>query len=164
MGLCAECHMEKTMAQGSTPDHNPLLSYFNEHTWQNFVLAERPQQQVYKSGTIDPRVECQNVDIIRCRRNALANSTWWWYVFSIWDDIVPAEEGLIASFNYVSKRAPRNATEMMKEAPHVGPAWRTKAVCEYLLTRGIITWADITHQINPTCVLPPTTLQTHWTR
>ena len=31
-GLCAECHMEKTMSQGSTPDHNPMMSYFNNHT------------------------------------------------------------------------------------------------------------------------------------
>ncbi|MDA8583242.1 hypothetical protein N9L68_03390 [bacterium] len=73
MGLCAERHMEKTMAQGPTPDHNPMMSVFNEHTWQNFVLPERLQPQVYKSSTIDPRMGCQDIGIIWCRRNAFAN-------------------------------------------------------------------------------------------
>ena len=64
-GLCAECHLEKTMSQGSTPDHIPMMSYFNEHTWENFVLPERPQQQVYKSGTID-RYEFLRYNLSRC--------------------------------------------------------------------------------------------------
>ncbi|MDA8583241.1 hypothetical protein N9L68_03385 [bacterium] len=55
----------------------------------------------------------------------------------------------ISSFNHVSKRAPRNATGMMKEAPHVGPSWRPAEICEYLLSRKIITGDDISHQISP---------------
>ena len=62
---------------------------------------------------------------------------------------------VLGSFNYVSKRAPSNATQMVKEAPHVGPAWRTAEVCTYMLGRGIITWDDITHTIDATCELPP---------
>ena len=61
----------------------------------------------------------------------------------------------LGSFNYVSARAPVNATQMVKEAPHVGPAWRTAEVCAYMLGRGIITWDDITHTIDATCELPP---------
>ena len=44
VGLCAECHLQKTIAQANEPDCNPVLSYFNEHTWNNFVLADRPKQ------------------------------------------------------------------------------------------------------------------------
>ena len=156
VGLCSECHMQKTLAQAGDPEYNPMLSYFNEHTWNNFVLADRPRQQIYRSGKIDDRVPCQNVDIVRCRRNALASGGQPWYVFSIWDDIEPRTEMQLSSFNYVSKRAPRNATEMVNEAPHVGPSWRTAEVCAYLLGRGIITWDDITHGLDATCKLPPT--------
>ena len=98
-----------------------MLSYFNDHTWSNFVMSERPKQQMYRNNTIDERMNCQQVDVIRCRRNILAHSSYPWYVFSIWDDIKHREKYELASFNFVSKRAPRNATKMMKEAPHVGP-------------------------------------------
>ena len=77
-----------------------------------------------------------------------------WYVFSIWDDIKPRTEMRLASFNSVSKRAPMNATEMVKEAPHVGPSWRSKEVCAYLLGRSIISWDDITYGLDATCDLP----------
>ena len=135
VGLCPECHMAKTMAQSSATTYNPLMSYFNEHTWNNFVMSDRPKQQVYKSNTIDSRQSCQNIDIVRCRRNMMAYPLYPWYVFSIWDDIQPRTYMWLQSFNYVSKRAPRNATEMMKEAPHVGPSWRTAEVCAHLLGR-----------------------------
>jgi len=142
------------MAQGADPDYNPMMSSFNEHTWQNFVLRERPRQQVFRSGTIDERLKCQNIDIIRCRRNALAVDNFPWSVFSIWDDIKPRTSMRLSSFMFINKRAPRNATEMLKEAPHVGPAWRTAEVCAYLLNRKIITWDDITHVMRPTSKLP----------
>ena len=66
-GLCSECHMEKTVAQSDEVEYNPMLSYFNDDTWAQFIMMERPHQQIYRSGTIDPRISCQNVDIIRCR-------------------------------------------------------------------------------------------------
>ena len=84
----------------------------------------------------------------------MARAVYPWYVFSIWDGIKPREEMRLASFNFVSKRAPRDATEMLKEAPHVGPSWRTMEVCAYLLNRGTIEWDDITHGIDATCELP----------
>ena len=61
---------------------------------------------------------------------------------------------VLGSFNYVSKRAPSNATQMVKEAPHVGPAWRAAEECTYMLGRCTITWDDITHEVNATCELP----------
>ena len=73
-GLCAECHQAKTLAQTSDVEYNPMMSYFNDHTWSNFVMSERPKQQMYRSTTIDERMNCQQVDVIRCRRNILAHS------------------------------------------------------------------------------------------
>ena len=84
----------------------------------------------------------------------MAQSICPWYVSSIWDDIEPLTDIYILCFHYVSKRAPRNATEMATEAPHVGPSWRTREVCTYLLGRGISTWDDITHTLDATCQLP----------
>ena len=60
----------------------------------------------------------------------------------------------MSDVNYVSKPAPPNATEMVRQAPHVGPAWRTREVCAYLLNAGTLTWDDIPYGINATCRLP----------
>ena len=151
--LCAECHLAKTTSQQFQTDFNPIRSYFNEHTWANFVLSARPQQQVYRSSTLDKRLKCQLVDVKRCRRNRMAHGAYPWYVFSIWDEIVPIDTELM-DFNFVAKPAPANATEMVRQAPHVGPAWRTREACAYMLNAGILTWDDITHGINASCSLP----------
>ena len=98
--------------------------------------------------------ECQNVDIIRCRRNCLVNAVSPWCVFSIWDDITPRETCDLKDFNFITKPAPTNALDMAKQAPHTGPAWRSREACAFLLNHGIITWNDISHGLDATCKLP----------
>ena len=158
--LCSECHLEKTTAQAFQNDFNPLLSYFNENAWANFVMSARPNQQVYRNSQIRDGSSLQNLDVTRCRRNMLSRTCYPWYVFSIWDDIHERTKPELSDFNYVSKAAPKNATEMVRQAPHVGPAWRTREVCAFLLNVGVLTWDDIPYGINATCRLPCDFLET----
>ena len=48
VGLCQECHRDKTYAQSCETEYNPLLSYFNDHTWDHFVMSDKVKQQVYR--------------------------------------------------------------------------------------------------------------------
>ena len=57
-------------------------------------------------------------------------------------------------FVYISKDAPSNQQELQMQAPHLGPAWRTKETAAWLLNRKIIEWEDIPWGINCTCRLP----------
>ena len=117
-------------------------------------MSDKVKQQVYRGQKpIDDRAGCQNVDIIRCRRNALAKSCWKWYVFSIWDDVKPRTEPVLGCYNFITKPAPKTASDMMKMSPHVGPGWRTEEVTAYMLNTGIINWDDISHLLNATCEL-----------
>ena len=118
-------------------------------------MSEPPHQQVFRINAVREDRECQNVDIIRCRRNMLCNSVYSWCVFSIWDDITPRESCDLKDFNFVTKPAPTNAKEMAKQAAHTGPGWRSKEVCAFLLNIGVLTWDDISHGIDATCKLPP---------
>ena len=71
--LCAECHEQKTVAQAWREPFNPLLSYFNEHTWSEFVLSARIPQTVCRYNRLDSRAPMQVVDAIRCRRQQLGS-------------------------------------------------------------------------------------------
>ena len=71
--LCAECHEQKTVAQAWREPFNPLLSYFNEHVWSNFVLSARIPQTVCRYNRLDTRAPMQVVVAIRCRRQLLAH-------------------------------------------------------------------------------------------
>ena len=88
-------------------EYNQIMSYFNEHTWKNFIMKPRPQQQVFTSGKVDERVQTQNVDIIRCRKRAMTGdlAAFPWCVFSIWDDIYTRANCKLADFNFVSTAA-----------------------------------------------------------
>ena len=115
--LCEECHMDKTVAQKDDRDFNPLLSYVNPTPG-----ATSSCPSLFRINAVREDRECQNVDIIRCRRNMLCNSVYPWCVFSIWDDVTPRESCDLKDFNFVSKAAPRTASDMLKMAPHVGAA------------------------------------------
>ena len=80
------------MAQAWKEPFNPLLSYFNEHVWSEFVLSARIPQTVCRYNRLDPRSPMQVVDAIRCRRQLLAHLSP--CVFSVWDDITEVVPGL----------------------------------------------------------------------
>ena len=91
--LCSECHLTKTVAQSWKEPFNPLLSYFNEHVWSEFVLSHRVPQLVCRYNQLDKRSTLYVADAIKCRKQLLAHMSL--CVFSIWDEIKPVEQELI---------------------------------------------------------------------
>ena len=68
--LCDACHREVTDVVTKRPI-NPILSFFNKHTYQSFVNSVRPIQFVLPLNKIAPDLELVNVDVKRCRRSCL---------------------------------------------------------------------------------------------
>ena len=52
--LCSACHLAKTRDEGAAHAHcrgnnlNPLMSFFSQHTYKNFVEANHPKQVVLR--------------------------------------------------------------------------------------------------------------------
>ena len=77
-------------------------------------------------------------------------------VFSIWDGIQPLDplDPRFMEFLFISEEAPANPSALQMQAPHLGPAWRTRETESWLLNCGIIEWDDIPYGISCTCRLP----------
>ena len=99
--LCKACHGEVTDVVTRRPT-NPIISVFNIDTYESFVNSSRPVQFVFPIGKIDPNLELVNVDVKRCRRSCMVESTSPWPVFCAHDEVVaPGLE--LHDFNWVDK-------------------------------------------------------------
>ena len=98
------------------------------------------------------------LDVCRCRKNALLNCPYDIPVLSPFDNIVEARPGHIADFNFVrlSRRGRYSALSLL---PYVGPMWYHRVAVEFLLHHGICAWQDITWQLHATGKRAPNTLE-----
>ena len=85
-----------------------------------------------QSKKCDPDRVCQGVDIVRCRKNALANAPFPLPVFCLLDNIRPAEEGHLADLTFVRKKEDRRAG-LAGRLPYVGPGWYGKPATAFML-------------------------------
>ena len=93
------------------------------------------------------------LDVRRCRRNALAISSHDFSVFSPLDSIVPSQEGILGDFSFISLNTKnKNITSLL---PYCGPGWYHRVAVEHLLHYGRITWQDISHSLSSTGRVPP---------
>jgi len=65
--------------------------------------------------------ELFELDVRRCRRNAMAHSAHDFAVFCPYDRIVPAEAGKLCDFSFVKLPAMRKSK--LSQLPYVGPGW-----------------------------------------
>ena len=71
--VCPPCHKSITVSVSqSLPEFGPLLSYFVDRT---FLDSPRPRPKIHRVNALDPRQKLYNVDVIRCRRSTLYNSS-----------------------------------------------------------------------------------------
>ena len=71
--ICASCHSEKTALEGRQA--RTLESRFSPHAWQQYVLTPRHPPLVFEAHAGEKDGELFEIDVRRCRRNALAKST-----------------------------------------------------------------------------------------
>ena len=91
--------------------------------------------------------------MIRCRRNALLHCPYELPVLSPFDNIVRAQPGHLADFNFVelSRRGKYSALTLI---PYVGPMWYHRCSVEHMLHYGIASWDDIKWQLSASGRLP----------
>ena len=105
--LCLECHRSKTFLESSHA--TSLESRFCRFVHETYACSPRLPPLVCGLAKCDPDRVCQGVDIVRCRKNALANAPFPLPVFCPLDNIRPAEEGHLADLTFVRKKEDRRA-------------------------------------------------------
>lgn len=120
--------------------------------------SARPVQFVFPFGEIDPELPLVYVDVKRCRRSCLVESTVPWPVFCAHDEVVTLGNDL-RDFNWIDKGKIQTARRKLKSLPYQGPRWYSKQATQWLLMRGVITWNDVKFGLTATAHLPPNTFQ-----
>ena len=70
--------------------------------WKSYVEAQRPPPIVAKLNAWEEGKEALELDVRRCRRNALAISAHPFCVFSPLDSILPSKDGILGDYSFVS--------------------------------------------------------------
>ena len=74
--ICASCHLEKTTTEGAQT--KLLESRFSKRAWESYVQTPRPATLVWQSHQYSDEAELLEIDVRRCRMNALTNSAHEW--------------------------------------------------------------------------------------
>ena len=152
--ICCICHVEKTGLEGKQ-DRN-LESTFSEPVWDSYVKSPRPPALVMWCHEWGKEEDTLELDVRRCRRNALAMSAHHFSVFSPLDSIVPAQEGALADFSFV--KIPVGKKTTLSILPYHGPGWYHRIAVEHMLHYGLIKWSDISWSLSATGQIPPNCL------
>ena len=148
--LCLECHRSKTFLE--TSHATSLESRFCRHVHETYACSPRLPPLVCGLAKCDPDRVCQGVDIVRCRKNALANAPFPLPVFCPLDNIRPAEEGRLADLRAQEggpARGPGRAASLHR------PGLVGKPATAFMLDTGLATWADFEWSLDATAHVSP---------
>ena len=98
-GICSACHAEKTALQGRQA--RSLPSRVSPHVWRDYVTTERPPALAWSPPSHSEDAKLCELDVCRCRRNALLHCPYEFPVLCPFDNIVHAAPGHLADFNFV---------------------------------------------------------------
>ena len=121
--LCLACHSEVSEhSQRRSP--NPTVSHFSPETYEAFVRSPRPAQCVTKLRPIHPRRENVNLDVRRCWRSCLINSTEPWPVFCVHDEVTTCSH--LGDFNWIEAGTVNAAKIQLDNLPYQGPRFYSR--------------------------------------
>ena len=100
----------------------------------------------------DPERVCWGVDVVRCRKNALANATFPLPVFSPLDSV--EREGHLADLTYVDLHCD-DRQALLRKLPYLGRGWYSKPAAAYLLETNQATWSDFKRSLDATAHVEP---------
>ncbi len=148
--LCASCHMDKTQLEGR--QDRTVMSVFSKPTWDAYIATPRPPALVWQPHESTDDIEKVELDVRRCRRNALAYSSHDFPVFSPFDNVTKSIDGLLCDYTFVElKNGKRTALSLI---PYVGPMWYHRVAVEFMLSHGICTWLDCKLSLQATAHVP----------
>lgn len=153
--LCRTCHSEKTLAQGR--QNRTLVSRVSKHVYREYIESARPPPLVWSTHSHQEKEALCELDVRRCRKNALQHCAYAIPILSPFDNIMPATPGHLADFNFVEiSRCGKYSTLSM--LPYVGPMWYHRVAVEFMLHHGLAVWPDIKWQLDAASRLPKETL------
>ena len=132
--LCLECHRNKTALEFSHP--TTLESRFSRRAYEQYVESPRLPPLVFKLNSHKPDHVCHGIDVVRCRKNALAHAKFPAPIFCPKDNVQQAREGHLADLTYVKLRE-HGRWAAFKQLPYVGQGWYAKPAVAYMLERGL---------------------------
>ena len=92
---------------------------------------------------------CHGIDVVRCRKNALAHAKFPAPIFCPKDNVEQAREGHLADLTYVKLRED-GRWAAFKQLPYVGQGWYAKPAVAYMLEKGLATWRDFVYSLDAT--------------
>ena len=100
----------------------------------------------------EEKSELFEIDVRRCRRNALAKSAHPWPIFSPFDSIREAVPGQLGDLSFVVLS--RSKRSKLNQLPYLGPAWYARPSVEWMLHVGLATWGDIEYSLHASAHVP----------
>ncbi|CAE7643828.1 pfh1, partial [Symbiodinium microadriaticum] len=145
--LCHECHRLKTGLENSQA--TALERRFSPTACEAYVNSPRLPPLVCGLQKWKEDRVCWGVDVVRCRKNGLANARFPLPVFCPLDSVQEAREGRLADLTYV--KLPRDGrVALLSRLPYVGEDWYAKPACAFMLDAGIATWGDFLWSLDAT--------------
>ena len=115
--LWLECHRTKTVLENSHA--TTLESRFSRRAYEAYVHSPRLPPLVCGLQKWDPDKLCHGIDVVRCRKNGLANARFPLPVFCPLDTITEARQGHLADLTYVRLRKDSRMA-LLSRLPYVG--------------------------------------------
>ena len=131
--LCHECHRLKTSLENSHA--TALESRFSRAACETYVNSPRLPPLVCGLQKWNEDRVCWGVDVVRCRKNGLANARFPLPVFCPLDSVQEAREGHLADLTYVKLRKDGRMA-LLARLPYVGEGWYAKPACAHMLECG----------------------------
>ena len=104
---------------------------------------------VFKLNSHKPERICHGIDVVRCRKNALAPARFPAPIFCPKDNMEQARENHLADLTYV-KLPEDGRWAAFKQLPYVGQGWYAKPAVAYMLEKGLATWRDFVYSLDAT--------------
>jgi hypothetical protein len=159
--LCRTCHASKSLLEPRA-NRDPLASCFSRAAFESYADADPLPPLVFQAYAPQARGgRLLEVDVRRCRRNALLHCAHPIPLFSVFDGVKPRTEFRLADMNWIDAGCPkvRGPGVLLDLLPYSGPRWYPHVAASYLLHTGRVTWDHVLFQLDATAHLPPDALK-----
>ena len=138
--LCVDCHSEKTLRESAQP--TSVESRVCPGVMEAYVRSPKLPPLVFEAQGSHREKPYVGVDVVRCRRNGLANAPFPLPILCPADGVEPVEPGRLPDLGYVEgcRDARQAALQLL---PFVGPGWYPKVFIAAMLETGVCRWDHI---------------------
>ena len=136
--LCGDCHSEKTLRESAQP--TSLESRVAPGVME-YVRSPKLPPLVFEAQACAKDALCVGVDVVRCRRNGLANAPFPLPILCPADGVEPVD-GVLPDLGFVEGCCDARQS-CLNLLPYVGPGWYPKVSLAAMLELGVCRWDHI---------------------